>query len=128
MGFFGTVAGHTDDGDDEAGLTWMISNSRIPDNYEPGRFHLFRVGVYVIVKPKIASIFSRLSKHSGTPPIALKGAILLAFVARLMIVFYCPKAILSPDRSVIPWGTRVPRMSNPRQGTEALQGAEVRSE
>jgi len=26
MGFFGTVAGHTDDGDDEAGLTCMISN------------------------------------------------------------------------------------------------------
>lgn len=41
MGFFGLTAGHTDEGDDEAGLTCMISNSRIPDDYEPGRFHLF---------------------------------------------------------------------------------------
>jgi len=118
MGFFGTVAGHTDDGDDEAGLTCMISNCRIPDNYEPGRFHLFGVGVYVIVKPKIASIFSGLSKHGGTPPIALKGAILLAFVARLMIVFYCPKAILSPDRSVI-------LLASLPNGTPLILGPEI---
>jgi hypothetical protein len=31
MGFFGLTAGHSDKGDDEAGLTCMISNSRIPD-------------------------------------------------------------------------------------------------
>jgi len=50
MGFFGLSAGHTDDGDDEAGLTCMISNSRIPDDYEPGRFHLFGLGMYIIVR------------------------------------------------------------------------------
>lgn len=118
MGFFGMVAGHTDDGDDEAELTCMISNSRIPDNYEPGRFHLFGVGVYVIVKPKIVSIFSGLSKHGGTPPIALEGAILLAFVARVMIVFYCPKAMLSPDRSMIP-------LASLPNGTPLILGPEI---
>jgi len=41
MGFFGLTAGHTDEGDDEAGLTCMISNSRLPNNYEPGCFHIF---------------------------------------------------------------------------------------
>ena len=34
MGFFGMTDGHTDDGDDEAGLTCMISNSCIPEDYE----------------------------------------------------------------------------------------------
>jgi len=65
MGFFGL--GHTDDGDDEAGLTCMISSSHIPDDYDPGHFHIFDHGMYVIVKPKTAVFFSGLGKHSGTP-------------------------------------------------------------
>ena len=77
MGFFGLTEGHTDDGDDEAGLTCMISNSRIPYDYGPGRFHLFGVGAYIVIKPKIASIFNGLSKHGGTPSIAPEGVTLL---------------------------------------------------
>ena len=34
MGFFNLTASHTDDGDDEAGLACMITNSYIPDDYE----------------------------------------------------------------------------------------------
>jgi hypothetical protein len=102
MGFFGLTAGHTDDGDDEAGLTCMISSSRIPNNYEAGRFHLFGVGAYMVIKPKIASIFNGLSKHGGTPPIAPDGTTLLEDAVRLMIVLYSPKAILSQDKSSIP--------------------------
>jgi len=105
MGFFGLTAGHTDEGDDEAGLTCMISNSRLPDNYKPGRFHIFSIGMYVIVKPKTASIFSGLGKHGGTPPIAPDGVTLLQAAARLMIVFYCPKSILSPDGKSIPFAS-----------------------
>lgn len=103
MGFFGLMAGHTDEGDDEAGLTCMISNSRLPINYEPGCFHIFAIGMYVIVKPKTASIFSGLGKHGGTPPIAQDGVALSQAAARLMIVFYCPKSILSPDGNSIPF-------------------------
>jgi len=105
MGFFGMMGGHTDDGDDEAGLTCMISNSRLPENYEPGRFHIFAIGMYVIVKPKTASIFSGLGKHGGTPPIAPDGVELSPDAARLMIVFYCPKSILSPDGNSIPFAS-----------------------
>ena len=39
MGHFGLTAGHTDEGDDAGGLTCIISNSRIPNDYESGRFH-----------------------------------------------------------------------------------------
>src|ERR1700679_2250973 len=107
MGFFGLTAGHTDDGDDEAGLTCMISNSRLPNDYEPGRFHIFAIGMYVIVKPKTTSIFSGLGKHGGTPPIAPDGVAPLQLEAavRLMIVFYCPKSILSSEENSIPFAS-----------------------
>jgi hypothetical protein len=104
MGFFGLTAGHTDDGDDEGGLTCMISNSRLPES-EPGRFHIFALGMYVILKPKTASIFSGLGKHGGTPPIAPQGVEPLQDAARLMMVFYCPKSILSPDGNSIPFAS-----------------------
>ncbi len=118
MGFFGLTAGHTDDGDDEAGLTCMISNSRIPEDYEPGRFHLFGSGMYIIVKPKSVSIFSGLGRHGGTPPIAPYGVAVLQDATRLMIVFYSPKVALSPS------GTSMPLASLPN-GTPLLLGPEV---
>jgi len=118
MGFFGLTAGHTDEGDDEAGLTCMISNSRLPDDYEPGRFHMFGIGMYIIVKPKTASIFSGLGKHGGTPPIAPDGVEPSPDAGRLMIVFYCPKAILSPD------GISIPLASLPN-GTPLTLGPEI---
>ena len=105
MGFFGLTAGHTDDGDDEAGLTCMISNSRLPDSYEPGRFHMFGTGTYIIVRPKIASIFSGLGKHGGTPPIAPDGVVPLRAAGRLMMVLYSPQSILSPDGNSIPFAS-----------------------
>jgi hypothetical protein len=118
MGFFGLSAGHTDDGDDEAGLTCMISNSRIPEDYEPGRFHLFGSGMYIIVKPKSVSIFSGLGRHGGTPPIAPYGKAVLEDATRLMIVFYCPKATLSSG------DTSMPLASLPN-GTPLLLGPEI---
>ena len=118
MGHFGHAAGHTDDGDDEAGLTCMISNSRIPEDYEPGRFHLFGSGMYTVVKPKSASLFSGLGRHGGTPPIAPLGVEVSPDATCLMIVFYCPKAALSPD------GLSMPLASLPNR-TPLLLGPEV---
>ena len=118
MGFFGLMAGHTDEGDEEAGLTCMISNSRIPDDYEAGRFHMFGIGSYIVIKPKIASIFNGLSKHGGTPPIAPEGVKPLDDAVRLVIVFYPPKAILSPDRSSIP-------LASLPNGTPLVLGPEI---
>jgi hypothetical protein len=118
MGFFGLTEGHTDEGDDEAGLTCMISNSRIPEDYQPGRFHLFGAGMYVVLKPNTASLFSGLGKHGGTPPIAPKGVTPSEDAVRLMIVLYCPKAALSPD------GTSMPLASLPN-GSALVLGPEI---
>ena len=102
------------------GVTCMINNSWIPDNYEPGRFHLFSMGIYIIIKPTIASIFNglRLSKHGGTPPIAPDGIMLLEDAVQLVIVFYSPKAILSPDKSPIP-------LASLPDGTPLVLGPEI---
>jgi len=118
MGFFGLTAGHTDEGDDEAGVTCMIVNSRIPDDYEPGRFHLFGPGMYVILKPKIASLFSGLGRHGGTPPIAPHGMAVSSDAARLVIVLYCPKVVLSSI------GNSMPLASLPN-GTPLILGTEI---
>jgi hypothetical protein len=118
MGFFGLTAGHSDKGDDEAGLTCMISNSRIPDEYEAGRFHIFGSGLYTVVNPRTISIFCGLGKHGGTPPIAPEGVEVLKDATRLMIVLYCPKAALSPSGSSIPFAS----LPN---GTPLLLGPEV---
>lgn len=118
MGFFGLMDGHTDDGDDEAGLTCMISSSRIPDDYEPGRFHLFGLGMYVIVKPKTATLFSGLGRHGGTPPIAPKGIVPSKDAVRLMIVLYCPKAVLSPCSNLMP-------LASLPNGTPLFLGPEI---
>jgi len=118
MGFFGLTAGHTDDGDDKAGLTCMISNSRIPDDYEPGRFHIFGLGMYVIVKPKTTMFFSGLGKHGGTPPIAPAGVKPAKDATRLMIVLYCPKAALSPMTNVMP-------LASLPNGTPLFLGPEI---
>jgi len=110
MGFFGTTRGHTDDGNDKAGLTCMISNSRLPDDYEAGHFHIFGTGMYVLVNPKTASIFSGLGKHGGMPPIAPDGIEPSVDSNHLMIVFYSPRAILSPNGISIPFGSLPNRM------------------
>ena len=118
MGFFGLSAGHTDDGDDEAGLTCMISNSRIPEVYEPSCFHLFGSGTYTVIKPKSVSIFSGLGRHGGTLPIAPEGMAVSQDATHLMMVFYCPRVALSPG------GTSMPLVSLPN-GTPLLLGPEV---
>jgi len=58
-----------------------------------------------VVKPKTASIFSGLGKHGGTPPIAPDSVALLEDASRFMVVFYCPRSILSPDGNSIPFAS-----------------------
>jgi len=96
----------------------MISNSRLPEDYEPGRFHLFGAGLYVILKPKSVLLFSGLGRHGGTPPIAPKGVAVLLDAARLMIVLYCPEAILSPGANSMP-------LASLPNGTPLIIGPEI---
>ena len=58
--------------------------------------------MYIIIKPKITSIFNGLSKYGGTLSIALNSVMLLKDAIHLVIVFYPPKAILSLDKISMP--------------------------
>ena len=51
MGGFGTTEGHIDKFDSIGALTTMIANSRIPDGYEAGHFHLLWLGCYIVLTP-----------------------------------------------------------------------------
>jgi hypothetical protein len=103
MGDFGTTEGHIDRLDSIGALTTMISNSRVPNDYEAGRFHLLWLGCYIVLTPfKIVS-FCGLNRHGGTPPIAPPGTTPLNHAYRLMIVLYPPQSMISQaGRLVLP--------------------------
>ena len=75
IGNFGAVSGHHDLHDSEGSLTSMISGSRLPSDYEAGRFHLLALGLYVKLEFSMVTHFCGLNLHGGrTLPIAPKDA------------------------------------------------------
>ncbi|KDR65601.1 hypothetical protein GALMADRAFT_81674, partial [Galerina marginata CBS 339.88] len=90
MGTFGTTKGHKDKQDSVASYTEMISHSQLPEGYEPGRFHLLRLGIYISLTPFTVSGFCGIDKHGGTPPIAPPGVIPSPDAYRMMVVCYPP--------------------------------------
>lgn len=98
MGKFGVS--HIDGHDDVGGLTCMIANSRLPDNYEPGRIHLLALGCYIKLGPNVFSIFVGLRNHGGTPPLAPPGEDPSPHAIRCMAVCYPPESILTGGESV----------------------------
>ena len=69
MGFYG--AEHTDDNDSPASFSVMVVLSDLPDKrgWEPGRFHLLPLGVYVTLVPFLTVFFSGRLRHGGTAPL-----------------------------------------------------------
>ena len=95
MGEFGDVSGHRDDKDSAGALTCMISNSRLPPRYEPGRFHLLALGGYIRLTTTMIMNFCGLYRHGGTPPIAPEGEEVVEDAYRMMTVCYPPQSMLS---------------------------------
>ncbi|KAF8067616.1 hypothetical protein FPV67DRAFT_1365498, partial [Lyophyllum atratum] len=93
MKIFGTE--HMDGADDAGGLTSMIANSDIPDDYEYGRFHLLAFGCWIKLTPLRIMTFSGLFKHGGSPPLSPKGVSPVPWAYRFMTVLYPPKSMLS---------------------------------
>lgn len=95
MGDFGTVEGHRDMLDSAGGLTCMISNSRLPENYESGRFHLLGLGLFIRLHPTMIINFCGLNRHGGSPPISSEGENVTDDAYRLIGVCYPPQSMLS---------------------------------
>ncbi|KAG6897807.1 hypothetical protein C0995_010143 [Termitomyces sp. Mi166 len=79
MAFFGDD--HADFDDDGGGLTTMIANSDVPEDYE-------------LTWLKLA-VFSGLFKHGETPPLSPSGISPESWAYRFMTVLYPPKSMLS---------------------------------
>lgn len=69
MGEFGDA--HTDNNDSAASYSVMTVLSDLPakDGWEPGRFHILPLGVYVTLTPFLLVYFSGRLRHGGTAPV-----------------------------------------------------------
>lgn len=104
MGTFGNP--HRDDQDDAGSNTAMVVNSRLPSDYEVGRFHLLAMGLYFQLDYLSVPIFCGLAMHVGTPPIAPPGREPLKHAVRFMTVMYPPKSMLSEtDNKTVPFAS-----------------------
>ncbi|KIJ90487.1 hypothetical protein K443DRAFT_15192 [Laccaria amethystina LaAM-08-1] len=78
-----------------------MAMSRLPKDYEDGRFHLLALGICVHLEYMRISVFCGLNKHGGTPPIAPSGHSEVARDAtRMMGVMYPPEAMINGAGSV----------------------------
>lgn len=111
MGDFGSVKGHRDMLDSPGSLTCMIANSRLPPDYESGRFHLLGLGLYIRLEPTMVMNFCGLNRHGGSPPIAPDGQTVSDSAYRLMGVCYPPDSMLSRAGSPM-----IPLASLPKGG------------
>lgn len=72
MGEFGGE--HRDQGDSAGHFTTMISLSRLPEGYDPGRFFILYPGLYITLDNFATVSFSGLRRHGGTAPYTPEGA------------------------------------------------------
>lgn len=69
LGFSGGA--HSDIYDSAAGLSVMAVLSDLPEgkSWEPGRFHILTLGVYVVLQPFLLVFFTGRLRHGGTAPL-----------------------------------------------------------
>ncbi|THH11569.1 hypothetical protein EW146_g7993 [Bondarzewia mesenterica] len=92
LGFFGSD--HLDRHDDPGGLTCAIWFSQLPLGYDPGRFHLLELGVFVKLQNIGSLYFCGLRRHGGTPSRAPKGEQPKAWAIRCLGILYPSNAML----------------------------------
>ena len=75
----------------------MLSLVSVPpdEGYEPGRFHLLSMGLYIKLDLFKLMGFSGLRKHGGTPPLSPPGKPPADSAYRIMVVMYPPASMLS---------------------------------
>src|SRR5271155_3372271 len=101
MGEFGSTEGHEDLNDSVGGLMTMITNSRLPAGYEPGRFHLLLMGCYFKLSQFTVVAFSGLNRHGATPPTAPQAILPAEHAYRATVVCYPLQSALSQAGSHI---------------------------
>lgn len=99
LGFFGGE--HRDEHDSRVGFTCMSVFSDIPKDFDPGRFHILSLGVYVRLYNFRCTYFCGLLLHCGTPPVVPPGVEPLPEHKRTVLILY-PNARMSSGTAVKP--------------------------
>ena len=79
---------HDDKHDSVLSLSNMTVLSDMPDSYEPGRFHLVGLGVYVQLSTFRSIYFSGRLQHGGTSPLAPPGMQPVSWACRCVVIGY----------------------------------------
>lgn len=74
----------------------MLPCSDLPDEYEPGRFHLLPLGIFVELADMPAFIFTGRIYHGGTAPLAPSGTKeVVSWAYRFVMIFYPASRIIT---------------------------------
>ncbi|KAH6886516.1 hypothetical protein BKA70DRAFT_1444399 [Coprinopsis sp. MPI-PUGE-AT-0042] len=95
MGDFGGA--HRDDRDSIGHYTNMIANSKLPEGYDPGYFHLLLLGIYVTLQNHIGFNFQGHWKHGGSAPTCPPGTDLDPLATRFVLISYPPTGMVSSN-------------------------------
>lgn len=88
MGNYGRP--HIDDKDSPGHYTNMTVHSDIPAGYNPGRFHIFGLGICINLDNFTSINFSGLHYHGGSPPTAPPGEKPVHWAYRFVLILYPP--------------------------------------
>ena len=88
MGMYGGE--HIDTRDCLGSFTHVYAHSDLPKHYYPGRFHLLKIRVYVVLDNHVGINFSSLYFHGSSPPYPPGNAEPLESAVRYAAVLYPP--------------------------------------
>ncbi|TEB23703.1 hypothetical protein FA13DRAFT_1797886 [Coprinellus micaceus] len=93
MGHFGGA--HGDPGDSSGAFSNILAVPQLPAGYDPGRFFLLYLGVYVTLRSFASFTFSGRQAHGATASTAPPGVDPASHAYRCNFVFYPPSSMMS---------------------------------
>ncbi|RDB29331.1 hypothetical protein Hypma_015020 [Hypsizygus marmoreus] len=93
LGFYGKI--HRDKLDHCAYFTHMVVHSDLPQDYDPGRFFIYGLGLYVVLENYTCINFSGLRKHGGQAPTAPRNEAPKPWAYRFVVISYPPEMMMN---------------------------------